>query len=77
MNCVRGTVARRTVSGENGKHPEYAGNVKTIETRDFWQDAEVSSRNQDFHYNYNGNAETYMNVGVALGQAMVDLLKTK
>lgn len=67
--------AQLAVSGENGKYPEYAGNVKTIETRNFWLDAEVSPRNQDFHYN--GNAETYMNVGVALGQAMVDLLKTK
>ncbi|MBC8148905.1 MAG: sialate O-acetylesterase, partial [Verrucomicrobiaceae bacterium] len=24
---------------------------------------------------YGGNAETYMNVGLAMGQAMVDLLK--
>lgn len=67
--------AQLAVSGENGKYPEYAGNVTTIETRNFWRDAEVSPRNQDFHYN--GNAETYMNVGVALGRAMVGLLKTK
>ncbi len=67
--------AQLAVSGEKGKYPEYAGNVKTIETRDFWRDAEVSPRNQDFHYN--GNAETYMNVGVALGRAMVELLQTK
>jgi hypothetical protein len=26
---------------------------------------------------YGGNAETYMNVGEAMGQAMVDLLKGK
>ena len=31
----------------------------------------VSPRNQDFHYH--GNAETYLDVGTALGEAMVEL----
>ena len=60
------------VSGETGKHPEFKGNVKTVETRDFWRDAEISPRNQGFHYNQ--NAETYMLVGEALGEGMVELL---
>ena len=67
--------AQLAVSGEKGKYPEFAGNVKTVETRDFWKDASVSPRNQDFHYN--GNAETYMMVGDALGRGMVELLEGK
>jgi hypothetical protein len=53
------------------RHPEFAGNVKTIDTRPFWRDAAVSPRNQGYHYNH--NAETYMLVGDALGRAMVEL----
>lgn len=53
------------------RHPEFAGNVKTIDTRPFWRDAEVSPTNQSYHYNH--NAETYMLVGDALGRAMVEL----
>ena len=57
------------------KHPEFAGNVKTVEARDFWRDVEVSPKNQGYHYNR--NAETYMEVGTALGWAMADLLNKK
>lgn len=55
------------------KHPEFAGNVKCVESRDFWKDASVSPTGAGYHYN--GNAETYMEVGNALGWAMADLLK--
>jgi hypothetical protein len=63
--------AQLAVSGDKGKYPEFKDNVSTIETRDFWKDASVSPRNQGFHYN--GNAETYMMVGDAMGRAMVKL----
>ena len=53
------------------RHPEFAGNVKTIDTRPFWRDATVSPMNQGYHYNH--NAETYMLVGDSLGRAMVEL----
>jgi hypothetical protein len=39
----------------------------------FWHEANVSPTNQGYHYNH--NAETYLEVGNALGWAMVDLLK--
>ena len=55
------------------KHPEFAGNVKCVESRDFWREVEVSPKNQGYHYNR--NAETYMEVGNALGWAMAELLK--
>lgn len=54
------------------KYPELAGTVKTIDTRPFWREPEVSPKNQDYHYNHNG--ETYMLTGDALGRAMVELM---
>ncbi len=57
------------------KHPEFAGNVKTVEARDFWREVADSPKNQGYHYNR--NAETYMEVGNALGWAMAELLKNK
>ena len=65
--------AQLAVSGDQGKYPEFRGNVLTVESRDFWRPAELSPRNQGFHYNQ--NAETYMLVGEALGQGMIKLLK--
>ncbi|MCF7956246.1 MAG: hypothetical protein K9M75_10615 [Phycisphaerae bacterium] len=64
--------AQLAVSGEKGKYPDFKGNVLTVEIRDFWKEPDVSPRNQDFHYN--GNAETYMMVGDAIGRGMVKLL---
>ncbi|MGA1524827.1 MAG: hypothetical protein ACO4CZ_12760, partial [Planctomycetota bacterium] len=63
--------AQLAVSGDSGRHPEFAGNVRTVETRGLWREADVSPRNQDFHYH--GNAETYLDVGEALGRAMLEL----
>ncbi len=60
---------------DSKKHPEFAGNVKCVESRDFWRDVEVSPANQGYHYNR--NAETYMEVGNALGWAMMELLDAK
>ena len=59
--------------GDPKKHPEFAGSVKCIEARDFWHEADVSP-NPRQGYHYNRNAETYMEVGLAMGWAMADLL---
>ena len=53
------------------KHPEFAGNVKCVDVREFWREVAVSPKNQGFHYNR--NAETYMEVGLSLGRALKDL----
>jgi len=53
------------------RHPEFAGTVKTIDTRPFWREPHISPKNQDYHYNH--NAETYMLTGDALGRAMVEM----
>lgn len=57
--------------GDAEQHPEYAGNVVSVDTRDFWREVDESPTNQDYHYNR--NAETYMLIGDALGRAMVGL----
>ncbi len=64
--------AQLSVRGDQGKYPEFVGNVKTVDARDFWRDKSVSPNGQGYHYNH--NAETYMEVGNALGWAMADLL---
>ncbi len=58
--------------GDAKKHPEFAGNVKVVDQRDLWREADVSPKNQGYHYNR--NAETYMETGIRLGWAMADLL---
>ena len=65
--------AQLAVDGDQGKYPEFKGNVKAIDARPFWRDKSVSPTNQGYHYNH--NAETYMEVGTALGRAMVELLQ--
>lgn len=69
LTVVEGQLA---VSGESGNHPEFAGNVKTIEARGYWRDVADSPTNQGHHYNQ--NAETFLLTGDALGRAMVELL---
>jgi len=64
--------AQLAVDGGAGKYPEFAGNVKTIDARPFWREKDVSPGGAGHHYNL--NAETYMEVGLALGRAMVEML---
>lgn len=65
--------AQLAVTGDKGKYSEFKGNVKTVETRDFWRSAEESPKNQGYHYNQ--NAETYLNVGQAMGKGMLEVLR--
>lgn len=60
--------AQLAVDGESGKHPEFKGNVATVY-------AHPLSKGGSGNSHYNGNAETYMEVGEAMGRAMADLLK--
>ncbi len=57
------------------KHPEFAGNVKCVDSRDLWRGVDVSPKNQGHHYNR--NAETYLEVGLRLGWAMAELNQRK
>ncbi len=58
------------VDGESGKYPEFKGNVATVYSHPLSKGGSSGSH-------YGGNAETYMNVGEAMGEAMVRLLNSK
>ena len=60
--------AQLAVDGATGKHPEFKGNVATVY-------ANPLSNGGSGNGHYNGNAGTYMNVGEAMGKAMVEMLK--
>ena len=72
-NFLTITNAQLAVDGENGKYPDFQGNVKTVDTRPFWREADESPVGQ--HHHYNQNAETFYEVGKALGEAMVEMLQ--
>ncbi|MEZ6055260.1 MAG: sialate O-acetylesterase [Planctomycetaceae bacterium] len=59
--------AQLAVDGTTGKYPEFKGNVATVYTNPLSKGGASNSH-------YNGNAETYMNVGEAMGRAMAELL---
>lgn len=60
--------AQLAVDGRSGKYPEFKGNVATVYTHPL-------SHGGASNNHYNGNAETYMDVGEAMGKAMVELLR--
>ena len=60
--------AQLAVDGTSGKYPEFKGNVATVY-------ANPLSKGGSGNSHYNGNAETYMEVGEAMGKAMAELLK--
>ena len=65
--------AAQLAVGDTSKHPEFAGTVRTVDTRGYWRPKEQSPSGQGYHYNR--NAETYMQIGEALGRGMIDLLR--
>jgi len=67
----KGVWAAQMAVGDPKQHPDFAGTVASVDTRDFWREVEESPRGQDYHYNR--NAETYPMVGEAMGRAMVRL----
>jgi hypothetical protein len=59
--------AQLAVDGSSGKYPEFEGNVSTVYTHPLSQGGASNSH-------YNGNAQTYMDVGIGMGEAMAKLL---
>ena len=59
--------AQLAVDGNSGKYPEFKGNVATVYTNPLSMGGASSGH-------YGGNAETYMNVGQAMGKAMAELI---
>jgi hypothetical protein len=62
--------AMLAVDGRSSKYPEFQGNVATVYTHPL-------SKGGSSGGHYNGNAETYMNVGEAMGRAMVELIESR
>ena len=62
--------AHMAVDGKTGKYPEFKGNVATVYTHDM-------ARGGSGNGHYGGNAKVYMDVGEAMGKAMIELLKNK
>jgi len=60
--------AHLAVDGASGKHPEFKGNVATVYTHPMAQGGSGNGH-------YGGKAEVYMDVGEAMGRAMVGLLQ--
>ena len=60
--------AQLSVDGMVGKYPEFKANVSTVYTHPLSQGGASNSH-------YNGNAQTYMDIGLAMGEAMIKLLK--
>jgi len=60
--------AHMAMDGKDGKYPAFKGNVATVYSNPL-------SMGGSGNGHYGGNPETYMNVGEAMGQAMVELLK--
>ena len=59
--------AMLAVDGKSGKYPKFKGNVATVYSHPLSQGGASNGH-------YGGNAETYMNIGEAMGQAMVELI---
>jgi hypothetical protein len=62
--------AQLAVDGNSGKYPEFKGNVASVYSNPFCHGGASNSH-------YNGNAETYMDVGEAMGKAMAEMLKNQ
>ena len=54
------------VDGNSGRYSEFSRNVATVYSHPL-------SKRGSSNAHYNGNAETYMNIGEAMGRAMLDL----
>lgn len=60
--------AQLAVDGNTGMYPEFRGNVATVYSNPLSHGGASNSH-------YSGNAETYMDIGEAMGRTMVELLK--
>ncbi len=53
---------------------EFQGNVFTVEARGFFRGPEISPRGANQAFHWCGNAKTYLDIGIGMGEAMLDLL---
>ncbi len=53
-------------------HPAFKGQIKIVDTKDFWFEKEDSPANQNYHWNR--NAVSYCLIGEAMAKAMEELI---
>ena len=54
------------------QYPEFEGNLISVDTRPFWRPSNESPSSQGYHWNSNGI--TYLEIGLASGEAMRELV---
>jgi len=57
--------------GDAEKYPEFAANVRSIDTRPMCRPLKASPGGRD---RFAGNAETYLEIGDAMAEAMLELI---
>lgn len=62
--------AQLAVDGKSGKYEQFAGNVATVYSHPLCHGGSANGH-------YGGNAKTYMDIGLAMGGAMVELLRAR
>jgi hypothetical protein len=67
-NTLQVWEAQMAVDGDSGNYPVFKGNVQTVDIRDSWRNVGKAGHHYGMH------AETYMEVGNAMGMAMAGLL---
>jgi len=68
-------MAAQLAAGNPEKYPQFAGNVLSVDTRPFFYPPEKSPGG--YSYIYFNNALSYLQIGEAMGRAMLDLLKNE
>lgn len=66
--------AAQMAVGDPAKHPEFAGNVKSVDTTPFFRGTKAGGGG--YATAYYSNAESFLEIGEALGKAMLELLKS-
>jgi hypothetical protein len=66
----KGKITEAQLAVDGKKNKEFKGNVATVFSNPFWHGGSGNSH-------YDGNAETYMDVGEEMGRSMVELLKSR
>lgn len=72
FNSMQEEVFQAQMSVDGSLESEFEGKVKVVDSRPFWVDKELSPIDNAAHYN--NNANFYMGLGEALGEAMIELL---
>ena len=70
---ARNLIAAQGNVADPARHPEFAGNVATVDTRPFDYGESMGANDQGFHWFFNG--ESYFHIGESMGRAMMNLIR--